>query len=343
MRFSIRPARTVGVDVGTFAVHAVALGRHRGRLVVRGVADAPIGRGADADAARAQTDAVAAVLDAPGCHRGALAAGVPGPTVLVRRLTVAPPPGAPMADAVSAALESQVPFALKEACLGWQPLESATAQPAGAVEVVAAVARRDRVAERMAVFAPAGRSLHVLDADACALVNAVTHSHPEALPVVQALVHVGHTSTLVCVAERGAPVFVRDISMAGRRYLQALDRELGLAPAEALRRLRLPDADAGLGGLLEEVHRGIAAEVTRTLQISAATGAHGPVQVVRVSGGVSRIPGLGRHLEAALDHAVHVFDPFVALDWPSSLDQVEWRPAFAVAVGLALREPGDHR
>lgn len=330
----------MGVDVGTFMVRAVALARRRGRLTLVGVGDAPLDPGPAPAHGGAQARAVAAVLEGAGCTRGPVIAGLPGPTALVRRVVVAPERRSDLPAAVARALEPQVPFALTEASVDWQVLEGGPTRPAGGLEVLAVAARRDRVAERVGLFDEAGRHPACLDADACALTNAVVANHPEVTDRTVALVHVGHTSTVVCICERGQPVVVRDVLVAGRRYLQGFDRDLGLGPAEALRRLRVEaaEADPGTADVVLAVNRQIAAEVARTLDAALPAGSHRLVQQVWVSGGASRAMGLVDALASTLGLPVAAFNPFAAVHGLEALaSPPEWPPAFAVALGLALR------
>lgn len=64
-----------------------------------------------------------------------------------------------------------------------------------------------------------------------------------------------------------------------------------------------------------------------------------------MSGGASRMPGLGGLLEERFETPVSTFDPFrqVTVDErkPGLMAALESGPAAAVAVGLALRRVGD--
>ena len=67
----------------------------------------------------------------------------------------------------------------------------------------------------------------VVDVEAFALANAYQMNYPERTDPLSALIHVGSSMTVVCLLERGEPIFTRDISMGGHIHLNALLKEFG--------------------------------------------------------------------------------------------------------------------
>lgn len=75
----------------------------------------------------------------------------------------------------------------------------------------------------------------MLDIEAFALANAYEMNYPERADALSVLVHIGRAMTIVCLLERGKPVFTRDIAIGGQLHLDALTRELATDELSARR------------------------------------------------------------------------------------------------------------
>ncbi len=95
------------------------------------------------------------------------------------------------------------------------------------LDVLLVAARKDRIDDRAGVIAQSGRRPVVIDVEAFALANAYQMNYPERTDPLTALMHVGRNVTLVCLLERGEPIFTRDISAGGQAHLEALLKEFG--------------------------------------------------------------------------------------------------------------------
>ena len=96
-----------------------------------------------------------------------------------------------------------------------------------ALDVLLVAAKRDRIDDRTNVIAQTGRKPVVIDIEAFALSNAYQMNYPERSDPFSALIHIGRSVMIVCLLERGEPIFTRDISIGGQLHLDALMRELG--------------------------------------------------------------------------------------------------------------------
>jgi type IV pilus assembly protein PilM len=93
--------------------------------------------------------------------------------------------------------------------------------------VLLVAAKKDRIDDRAAVIAQTGRKPAVIDIEAFALANAYEMNYPERSDALAALIHIGRGVTIVCLLEKGEPVFTRDISIGGQVHIDAVMRELG--------------------------------------------------------------------------------------------------------------------
>lgn len=330
----------VGLDVGSHAVKAVALRKKRGgwTLLAAGELAMPAGAVATQDQV---TETAGTLLDTLGLGRAHIAAALSGHSVIVKRLALPPMSRAELAEAIPWEAEQYIPFALSDVQLDYQVLEGHRAMPAEALDVLLVAARRDRLNERVAAITATGRRPVVLDVEAFALANAYRMNYPERTDALAALVHVGRGATLVCVLEQGQAAFTRDISLGGGAYLDALDRELGLEPMAAQRILRgQPVAGAeGVSAVVRDVHQQLVLEIRKTLDFYWSSARPASLDRIVLSGGACQVDGLDTMLAAEFQTVVERGDPFRQITRPASIDADG--PAYAVAVGLALRRERD--
>jgi len=332
----------VGLDLGTHAVRAVALRPKRKGwvLVAAGEAFVPAG---EHTTQTELAETAAMLLDTLGLRRASVAAAVSGHAVIVKRLTMAPMSAQELADTIPLEAEQYIPFPLADVQLDYQVLDGPRALPAEALDVLLVAARRDRVEERVAAMTATGRAPVILDVEAFALANAYEANYadrPEALVV---LVHVGHRGTIVCLVEHGQVAFTRDLNVGGATYLDAIGRDLGLDATAAARLLRQEHLnDEATMSVVRDIHLQLMLEIRKTIDFHRASSAVDRVDRVVLSGGACQIDGLKHLLAAELEVEVEVTDPFRQISrLPRAVGGDAAGPAYAVAVGLALRREGD--
>lgn len=332
----------VGLDLGTHAIRAVAL-RPKGKgwaLVAAGEAFVPAGEHTT------QTDlaeTAAMLLDTLGLRRARVAAAVSGTAVIVKRLTMPPMSAQELADTMPLEAEQYIPFPLADVQLDFQVLDGPRALPAEALDVLLVAARRDRVAERLAAMTATGRAPVVLDVEAFALANAYEANYSDRPEPLVVLVHVGHRGTIVCLVEHGQVAFTRDLNIGGASYLDAITRDLGLDATGAARLLRQEHLnDEATMSVVRDIHLQLMLEIRKTIDFHRASSAVERVSRVVLSGGACQIDGLRHLLAAELEVEVEVVDPFRQITRSTRVvGNNADGPAYAVAVGLALRREGD--
>lgn len=285
-------------------------------------------------------ETAAGLLDTLGLRRARVAAALAGHAVIVKRLTLPPMSARELADTMPVEAEQYIPFPLSEVELDYEVLASAPALPAAALDVLLVAARRDRVAERLAAMTATGRAPVVLDVEAFALANAYEANYPDRTEPLVVLVHIGRRGTIVCLLEYGQVAFTRDLNLGGGAYLEALERDLGLVGVDAERTLRQSRiTDEATLGVVRDLHHQLMLEIRKTLDFHRASSTIEQVDRVVLSGGACQIDGLHGLLSTELETEVEVFDPFRQITRPAGAE-VDG-PAYAVAVGLALRREGD--
>jgi type IV pilus assembly protein PilM len=332
----------IGLDLGTDAVKAVVLKKMRGQWTLVAAAEAPIpdeGTG-DPDLA---ADAIKEVFATLKSRRGRVAAALTGQAAIVKRLSLPAMSDAELAEAIPWEAEQYIPFDLADVQIDYQVL--GPREQGSTTDVLLVAAKRERIEERADVIVRAGRAPAVLDLEAFALANAYEANHPDRREPLTVLVHAGRASTVVCVLQDGALAFTRDIALGGQSHTEALVRDLGVdaVTAERLKfptRPLLPGVTADqVRGMLREVTTQIVAEIGKSIDFFRSTAAAARVNRVVLSGGACGAEGLSDLLSAAFDAPVEIFDPFRAIARRRKHDvAADLGPAYAVAVGLALRE-----
>lgn len=335
----------VGLDMGSDAVKAVILRRSRGAWSLVAAAEVPMPDAGTSDP-EVVSDVLKEVFDTLRVRRGRVAAALSGHAVIVKRLSLPAMTESELAEAIPWEAEQYIPFDLAEVQLDYQVLPPDPNR--GTTDVLLVAAKKDRIEERADAIVRAGRQPVILDLEAFALVNAYQANHDDRSDPLTVLVHAGRTGTIVCLLERGQLAFTRDIALGGQTHTEALMRDLDVEPATAERlkhpgRPLVPGVDPNqVSVILREVTGQLVAEIRKSIDFYRATAPIERVSRVVLSGGACDAEGLSDLLAAEFEAAVEIFDPFHAITRsgrrPSAIDGAG--PAYAVAVGLAMRMDG---
>ncbi len=349
---AFRPS-VVGLDIGSSAVKAVVLKRGRGGWSLVAAGEAPLPEGSLQDGSAAEPTAVSAVvselLDSIRMKRARVATALSGHAVIVKRLSLPAMSQAELNEAIPWEAEQYIPFDLSDVQLDFQVVNTGGDAAKNSLDVLLVAAKRDRIDDRTAIVAQTGRRPVVLDIEAFALSNAYQMNYPERTDPLAALVHVGRGITIVCLLEKGEPVFTRDISIGGQIHLDAILRELGPSGIDELTAKRIlhgqfpadtsPDQVAAV---LREASAQLVLEVRKTVDFYRATAPVEKLSRIVLSGGAYQAVGLVDLLASEFGAPVDVFDPFRRVSKPSRAIGADLTgPGYAVAVGLAMRSEGD--
>src|SRR5687768_9244136 len=346
-----RPS-TVGVDIGSSAVKAVCLRRGRGGWSLVAAGEAPLPDGCVQDGAVAEpalvSETVSQLLDSMKMRRAPVASALSGHAVIVKRLSLPSMSQAELNEAIPWEAEQYIPFDLSDVQLDYQVVNSGDAAKSS-LDVLLVAAKRDRIDDRTAIITQTGRKPAVLDIEAFALSNAYQMNYPERTDPLAALVHVGRGITIVCLLEKGEPVFTRDISIGGQVHLDAILRELGPTGIDDLGAKRIlhgqfpPDTSPEqVAAVLREASAQLVLEVRKTVDFYRATAPVEKLSRIVLSGGAYQAVGLVDLLASEFGAPVDVFDPFRRVSKPGrAIGADATGPGYAVAVGLAMRSEGD--
>ncbi len=155
--------------------------------------------------------AARAAVDALRCPGAAIAVGLSGQAVSVKRLSLPLMTSRELAAAVPWEAEQHLPFHVEDVRLGHQVVRTT----ARTMDVLVVAAKRDRVEALAALVRRIGRRPAVIDVEAFALANAYELSYPDRRDETTVLVHVGARAAVVSVIEQGQLALTRDLALPG--------------------------------------------------------------------------------------------------------------------------------
>jgi type IV pilus assembly protein PilM len=347
MALFTRARSTVGLDIGSGFIKAVVINHGSGqpileKVAIAAVADDAIVEGEVMDP-RLVADAVRDLLATAGIKHKDVVVAVGGRDVIIKKIQMDRMKEAEARDVIRWEADQHVPFDPENVELDFQILD-----PEGdglQMQVLLVAAKRELVESKLALLAEIGLDAKVIDVEAFALHNAFERNYPEAMRGVVALANIGHETTIVNLLEDGVPVLTRDLPVGVRRLREDLQRERGLAADAADRVVRGSELDPSLAPHVTARGEEMALGIERAAAfLQTGSRAVGSLSRVYLTGGGSRVPGLGSVLADRLRVPVTQAHPIERLDAAAdafagfSMDEIA--PLLMLPVGLALRTTG---
>jgi type IV pilus assembly protein PilM len=279
-----------------------------------------------------------------------VAIGVRGHSVIIKRISMPLMSQEDLDESIQWEAEQYIPFDVKDVHIDTQIL-TPQGDAAGQMDVLLVAAKKDMINDFTAVCAEAGFTATVVDVDAFAVQNAFEANYPQAPGQPVVLINVGAAVTNINIVNNGLATFTRDITVGGNAFTEEIQKQLNISAeeAEALKVGGHGESDAVVPQEVERVIQGVAdqmgGEIQRSLDFHAATAPDVHPVRVYLSGGTARIPALFKVIEQRAGVPVEILNPFKNIEVDNrKFDPaviMNAAPAAAVAVGLALRRPGD--
>ncbi|NVJ06978.1 type IV pilus assembly protein PilM [Myxococcus sp. AM001] len=281
-----------------------------------------------------------------------VAIGVSGHSVIIKKIQMPRMSQDELEESIQWEAEQYIPFDVKDVNIDTQILDGGGNDATGQMDVLLVAAKKDMINDYTTVVSEAGLAPVVVDVDAFAVQNmfSVNYDVPDRETVV--LINAGASVVNINIISNGATVFTRDVTIGGNQFTEEIQKQLNVSYEEA-EALKIGgngvDADAvvpqDVERVLSSVAEQVAGEIQRSLDFYAGTAADSNFSKVYLSGGTAKIPALFKTIEARTGVPVEILNPFRKIE----VDNRKFDPAFimdvapmaAVAVGLALRRPGD--
>lgn len=341
--FGRKRAQSFGLDIGSSAVKVVQLreagdGYALGALAVVPLPPNTIAEGTIND----PPTVIAAIKDAvaaAGVTSRDAVIGICGRELIIKKIQIPEVPDKELAGAVQLEAEHHIPFAADEVFLDHHVVGTHD----GTMDLILVAVKKAKVTEYAGVVEEAGLVPAVVDVDGFAVENQYELNASDAAEEAVALIDIGASVMKTNVTRGGVSIFARDIPFGGNRYTEAIASVLSLSFEEAEAAKLSGSADpATIAPAIESVSRELALEVQRTFDYFASTAESERIGKIVLSGGCAQLPGLTEYLTSTWGIPVETAQPFSRIDASSFADQVAAAgTSLAVAVGLALRRPGD--
>jgi type IV pilus assembly protein PilM len=350
----------LGLDIGSTGVKLVALKEHRRKGVVGysllSFGMKPLPPEAIVDGAlmnsTAIVQAIQELLSELKIKQRETAIGVSGHSVIIKKISMPRMSQEELEEAIQWEAEQHIPFDIKDVNIDTQILRPNAEDATGNMDVLLVAAKKDMINDYTTVVTEAGLQPTVVDVDAFAVQNCFEANYEVPQNETIVLINAGAAVVNINILAQGVTTFTRDVTIGGNQFTEEIQKQLNVSYEEA-EALKIGggrgDADAVVPQEVErvmgQVAEQVAGEIQRSLDFYAGTAADATFTRVYLSGGTAKIPALFKTIETRVGVPVEIMNPFKQIE----IDNRKFDPAFimdvapmaAVAVGLALRKPGD--
>jgi type IV pilus assembly protein PilM len=344
----------LGLDIGSSSVKLVHLREGKRGYTLLAWGEAPLPAEAVVDNqlmnSAAIVEAIRELVAQQRVKVKDVAIGVRGHSVIIKRISMPVMSQEDLDESIQWEAEQYIPFDVKDVNIDTQIL-TPRGDAAGQMDVLLVAAKKDMINDFTSVCAEAGLTATVVDVDAFAVQNAFEANYLQVSGQPVVLINVGAAVTNINIVSNGLATFTRDITVGGNAFTEEIQKQLNISAeeAEALKVGGHGETDAVVPQEVERVIQGVAdqmgGEIQRSLDFHAATAPDVHPTRVYLSGGTARIPALFKVIEQRAGVPVEILNPFKNIEVDNrKFDPaviMNAAPAAAVAVGLALRRPGD--
>lgn len=337
--------KTIGLDIGSGLIKLVVIDHGKGEPELIKVAITPVLADAIVEGEVMDpgivADAIRGLLVTGGVKQKAVVTAVGGRDVIVKKIQMDRMKESDAREVIRWEAEQHVPFDMENVELDFQILD-----PDGEglqMNVLLVAAKRELVENKTSLLTDAGLNAEIIDVDAFALHNAFEVNYPDEMQGMIGILNIGHEVTNINILEDGVPILTRDLAIGTRKFREDLQRERGLGAEDADKLLQAFERSPTLDPYVESRGEEMAVGIERAaafLQTASRTGV--AMQKIFMSGGGSRIPGLGEVLADRLRIPCELANPIKNLKVREgvfenlSMDEVV--PLLMLPVGLALRQ-----
>jgi len=281
-----------------------------------------------------------------------VAIGVSGHSVIIKKISMPRMTQEELEESIQWEAEQYIPFDVKDVNIDTQILNPDANDATGQMDVLLVAAKKDMINDYTTVVSEAGLSPVVVDVDAFAVQNMFSANYDPSPNETVVLINAGASVVNINILALGQTVFTRDVTIGGNQFTEEIQKQLNVSYEEA-EALKIGggrgDADAVVPQEVERVMTQVAeqvsGEIQRSLDFYAGTAPDSNFSKVYLSGGTAKIPALFKTIETRVGVPVEIMNPFKNIE----IDNRKFDPGFimdvapvaAVAVGLALRKPGD--
>lgn len=343
--FQFREQRqpVAGLDLGSDAVRIVQLEREAGATRVRRYISLPWPEGmSPSDIRRNPTrlgEILGEMLANQDVNLGSVVCALPISAIFLKRLKSPNLPWSELKSYVELEAISVVPPSGGAVCIDFQILRKL---PDGNLELLLVAAKQEALDTLTQTMVASGLDVPIIDVDVFAAHNAFEAFSQSSLDRSTAIIHLGLRSSNISLRSSGQLMFAGDLESSVESVCELLADALRMNQSESRRVLFTESNDGSqFQPALTEVLRSVSDDIARRLNlIWQIADLSEPIDSIVICGEGAHIPNLRRFLEDLTNRTVLPFDPLTALSADGE-DAFTTPSSFTIAIGLALRSPGD--
>ncbi len=231
--------KSIGLDIGTYAVKAVQMSRRGGRLCIDEVGYAEVDRNqVNADPVVAHAAAVSEALVNMNLNSSQIVGALPGQTAVIRYPRYAESSRDQLGEIVSREAGQNIPYDLAEVSLDWALLDEVEEGGQRQLKVLLVAAKHEIIDSRVQIMDAADLEYAILGIDSLALADAAEACDFLRVGETVALVNIGLTSASIHFVKDGISNFIRDVNWGSRELIHAIAKDLRCEYEEAESRLQ---------------------------------------------------------------------------------------------------------
>lgn len=336
----------VGIDMGLGSIKALALDRvgEVTSLNAIGEVKTPNQDWMKSEVNKKSLEEVAGALkslirDLKIGNRAAVVA-LPEYEIVSRLVSLPPLQENEIKDALAFEAETFVPYPLDQVSIDYEVTEE---DEGGRLTVFAIAARNDLISNYIKIFKAVGMELLAIESPAVSMRRILKQiaTASEATMVLD----IGQKYSDLIGFKDSNIYFARSISLGGESLTRAISVNLGLdmASAEEYKKaygIKEMELEGKIKNAIMPVFESMAEEIRRAMALYSESN-NRAIELLVLSGGGAKLPGLAEEFTRILGIEVQVIQPFLKIDSqkivsPINLEVDGYR--FSTAVGLALRE-----
>jgi type IV pilus assembly protein PilM len=335
----------IGIDLGLNSIKLVALSKSQDSLVLQAIGEVKTPRveWMKAEATKKMIDEVANSLksllkDLKITNKQAVTA-LPEYEIVSRLVSLPPLREDEIKEALKFEAETFVPYPLDQVSIDYEVIDE---DEAGRLTVFAIAARNDLINNYVKLFKSAGLELLAIESPAVAMRRVI--SQMEIATEATMLVDIGEKYSDIISFKKGNIYFSRSMPVGGESLTRAISVNLGLdlASAEEYKKaygIKEMELEGKIKNAIMPVFSSMAEEIRRAMALYVESNSKA-IELLVLSGGGAKMPGLAEELTRLLGIEVQVIQPFLKVNstqivLPIDLSVDGYR--FSMAAGLAMR------
>lgn len=340
----------LSLDIGSSAIKLIEfdLAGSKPRLV--NIAMAPLSSDVISNNAIAKTDVVSqqitALIEANSISPKRASITLPGPSVFTKKVRIQSMDLSELGSFIQMEASNFVPHDIDAVRLDYHVCGYTDDDQ---IEILVVAVKNEIIDSYLEALSLSGLEAGLVDVDYFAAQNMFEMNYPELVESTVALLNIGSRYTSINICRGGDSLFTGDIAVGGKLVSDALVEELGLSAdeAEKLKR-KLAPGKSEFENARSVVAKNVdymASEYARQLSLFwNAAGAEGGIDKIMLCGGSAGTGEIDKAVREKTEIECEIIDPFRNVECGDTFDSdylKEISPYMGVAIGLALRQPGD--